>query len=79
MRVGGYREWADFLNDMKCGDPPPRRSEKWHEVQIGDRYGFYEFGQLIEVVTVTIDNKAEIEKSINDADNDICWYEREVF
>lgn len=34
---GPYREWADFLNDMKCGGPRDREEEK-EEIKIGDRF-----------------------------------------
>ena len=62
------REWADILNDWKCGgEPEPYR----FKVAIGERYEVYWCGTLEEVITVTEDNKQWIEDEINDPENDI--------
>ena len=64
-------EFADLLHDEKCGGrPDPIR----HTIHLGQRFRHYRYGELEEIVTVTPDNKTEIEDAINDRENDIDEY-----
>ena len=71
--------WADFENwrdSIYCGGEP---EPEYREAEIGVKYELYDcvYGRVEKVVTCTEKNKAEIERSLNDNNNDI-WYWRKV-
>ena len=68
-----YQQWADFLADMKCGG---ERERARFTVEIGTRYNVYEYGTFVETIAVTEENKALIERDLNDPENDVIDYER---
>ena len=71
-----YREWADFLNDQKCGGPREREEV---EVKIGDKFRvrcYSDPEESSEVQTVDAENIAWFRWALNDRENDMWELER---
>ena len=68
--MSGYREFADFLNDWKCGWPREREEV---EVKIGDKFRvrcYADPEELAEVQTVDAENIKWFRWALNDREND---------
>ena len=70
---GPYREWADFLNDQKCGGKPEPEP---FTVEIGEVYKVHWCSSYEGMKTVTAENKEWFEKIMNDPYNDTYWFEK---
>ena len=71
-----YREWADFLNDWKCGGP---REVEERTVEIGDKFYVWcvwEGRDTAELQTVDAENIAWFRWALNDRENDMWELER---
>lgn len=72
-------EWADFLNDWKCGG---RREcgPLTPIVEVGYKYRWEEYGKPRGIITVTNKNIADVKQRLylqmNDPEWDIDYYER---
>lgn len=65
-----YREWADFLNDQKCGGP---REIEEREVKIGDKFRvrcYADPEESAEIQTVDAENIKWFRWALNDREND---------
>lgn len=62
------REWADILNDWKCGS---ERELEMRTVELGARYEHWWCGLFQQILTIDADNKNWIEEWINDPLDDL--------
>jgi len=73
---GPYREWADFLNDQKCGGP---RDVEEVCVELGDKFRvrcYADPEESAEVQTVDAENIGWFRWALNDRENDMWELER---
>lgn len=66
---GPYKEWADVLNDLYCGDPEPVE-ERIPDVRVGDKIEIYWCYRYEETRTVTEEDIAWLTRMANDPEND---------
>lgn len=69
------REWADVLNDWKCGGRDCEEEKPRATYPLGTRLKVYEFGRITGIIVVTPENLQEIERNMNDPENDVTHYE----
>ena len=65
-------EWADILNDWKCGGPRPIEEI---EPIMGTIYKVFWCGELEEAKVVTPENIGWFRKVMNDPTNDVWTFE----
>ena len=74
--MSGYREFADFLNDWKCGGP---REVEETSVEIGDMFyvrDIWEPRENAEIRVVDAENINWFRRMLNDPENDVVCFER---
>ena len=74
--MGVWKDFEDWRDSLYCGGERPR---EWIEAELGARYEMYDcvYDKVVKVITCTEKNKAKIEESLNDTENDLWYYRKE--
>ena len=74
--MGVWKDFEDWRDSLYCGGERPKERR---EAELGARYELFDcvYDKVMKVVTCTEQNKAEIERSLNDTENDLWYYRKE--